>query len=1344
LRHALSALPRPGKARTLARPVELLEVRMNAEGLAPGTVLDRRFELERLAGAGGMGLVYRALDLATGQPAAVKVLLRSGDAARFAREVRLLEGVRHPAVVRYVAEGTLRDGAPYLAMEWLDGEELVARLERAPLTIEETVTLGQRVVGALVELHARGVLHRDLKPSNLFLCGGRVEEVKLLDFGIALPPDDPRRLTRTGTMIGTPGYMAPEQARGERDAGARADLFSLGCVLFECLAGRPAFTGAHVIALLAKVLLEEAPRVAALRPEVPEALADLIERLMQKDPEDRPADAGAVSVALSSITMGGPGIERAARSPIVEGLTAGEQRLLSVILVGAEPSRPQPPALAVDPAATLLAVTSSFATPLRAVAAAHGAALAPLADGTWVLALDGTGAATDRAAQSARCALATRRVVGDAPIVLAMGRGLSGARLPVGEVAERAARLLQRRTRGASVEIGIDELTAGLLDERFAIEGEGERLALHGERDALGEDARVFLGRASLCVGRERELRALEEAFDTCASEPCAQAVIVVGEAGVGKSRVRSELLRSLRARGGAMELWMARGDPSSAGSPFGQLGQALRRAAGVLDGEPVEARRRKLLARVGRHLGDDGQRVAELLGELSGTPFPDEGSPKLRAARHDPVLMGDQMRGAWVDFLDAECRAQPVLLVLEDLHWGDLPTIQYVDAALRLLTERPFLVVAFTRPDVEARFPGLWSRRSPVVIHLGGLSRRACVELARDALGDRAGAETLDRLWERSAGNAFFLEELLRAAVAGRGGDAPPTVLAVVQARIEGLGPEARRVLRAASVFGQRFWRGGVAALLGGAPVDGALAALVDDEVVTRSRDAKFPGETEYAFRHALVREAAYGMLTEADREVGHRLAAAWLTGAGEGSAIVLAECFERGGLRGEAATWYRRAAEQAFEGNDLALVLALAQRAMACAAEGPAFDARWHGELYLLQASANRFRGQAPEMQRCALDALARLPRGSAPFYRALEAVAHASCFLHDPERLEAASRELLAADLGPDPEDLDREATRELAVSYAVSLARTAGHGLLAGQTKLTGVLLRRSEGVARRIPDHTAVTAALERAQALEVHFTGDLGSRLGLHRSARAGFQAAGDARNACIEAGNIGSTYIMLGLREEAEHVLRDGLVEVDRLGLAGPRVNLKQDLGLAVGLQGRFAEGMALQEEAIALARESGMRSYEMSSRLYLARISLVAGDTARAERESRSLLEEPAAFAWHRATGFAVLSVAAAALGRRADALAAAQQAMEILASAGELEEGESFIRLAHAEALHAIGDARAAAAAVTEARADLLARAGKIADAELRRSFLDRVPENARILALAEELLGPPGVG
>ncbi len=440
---------------------------------------------------------------------------------------------------------------------------------------------------------------------------------------------------------------------------------------------------------------------------------------------------------------------------------------------------------------------------------------------------------------------------------------------------------------------------------------------------------------------------------------------------------------------------------------------------------------------------------------------------------------------------------------------------------------------------------------------------------------------------------------------------------------------------------------------------------------------------------------------------------------------------------MRGEAAAWFRRAAEHAFEGNDFARVLALAERAIACAAGDPAFDARWHGEVYLLEAAACRFRGQYREMLEHARGALARLPRGSAPFYRAVEAVAHASSLLHDLDWLDAASLELLATDLDPDLRDRDGEAARAVAASYAVALARTAGHGFLIGHAPWSAVLLRRSEDVVRRIPGDPAVTAALQRAQAFEIDARGDRSVILGLRVSVRALFQAAGDVRNACIEAANIGCVYVLLGAFVEAERVLRSALAEADWLGLAGLRASLMTDLGFAVAHLGRFAEGIALEEEAGALTRETGARNYEMASRCYLARIALMAGDAGRAERECRSLVDEPAPAA-DCARALAVLSAVAAAQGRPADALAAAQQAMDILASAGALDEGEALIRLAHAEALLAAGDTGGAAAALADARAGILERAGKIGDASFRRCFLERVPENARILALAEEVL------
>jgi serine/threonine protein kinase len=238
--------------------------------MEPADLLADRFEIEYRVQGGGMGAVFRARDRASGSPTAIKVIATSQDprGERFAREVQLLSELSHPAIVRYVAHGVTAVGAPFLVMEWLDGEDLRCRLARQPLSIGESVALAARVAEALGAAHARGIVHRDLKPSNLFLPEGRVDQVKVLDFGIA-HQEGLAQLTRTGTLIGTPGYMSPEQARSQEVVDARADVFALGCVLFECLTGSRPFEGDTAIAILGKLLFEEAPRLSALWPEVP-------------------------------------------------------------------------------------------------------------------------------------------------------------------------------------------------------------------------------------------------------------------------------------------------------------------------------------------------------------------------------------------------------------------------------------------------------------------------------------------------------------------------------------------------------------------------------------------------------------------------------------------------------------------------------------------------------------------------------------------------------------------------------------------------------------------------------------------------------------------------------------------------------------------------------------------------------------------------------------------------------------------------------------------------------------------------------------------------------------------
>lgn len=804
-----------------------------------------------------MGVVFHARDEQDGGDVAVKLLSGASpdDARRFLREGKILAALDHPSIVRYVAHGQSADGQLYLVMEWLEGEDLAHRLARGPLSVEDTIVLGARVADALSGAHAEGIVHRDVKPSNILICDWDRRDVRVVDFGIARGAFTSHALTRSGALLGTPSYMAPEQA-SSAPVGPFTDLFALGCVLFECLTGTPAFSGDTVMAVLAKVLFADAPAVSALRHGVPPALEEIITGLLAKDPERRPEDATRVASGLRSI-----GSEQTPVAPASRTIGELERRVVSVV-VGASPL-----------SATADTELSAPDDPLASLDPGSGAQVRVLPDGSVVSLFRGAVAA-DEAVKAVRYALRLRGMRPELAFAVTTGRAVTGASLPAGDAIDRAVDLVGGAASGLVL---LDEATAELVAEQVhVVEGEGGREARMVCSESGGSQ-RLVLGKRTSFVGRRRELAFLRATLEDCEEHGVARAVLVTAPAGLGKSRLRRELLSGLQDGPWLGRAWVARADGSVEPGPLELIASLVRSAA---EGSPASGApdQPDLVAHLAEILGSEQRDlVSTFLAELAGFEPPVGSHPGLAAARADPTLMAAQVTSALDAWLGAETRLGPVLLVLEDIHWADAESMEVVDRWLSQLCERPLMVVGLARPELWERFGELWRSHDVSEIKLPPLGRRACERLVRQVVSE-VDVSDLGELVGACEGNPLLLEELLRARAAGA--TARPQLAALIETRLAKLPSEHRRVLRAASIIGERFSVEGLAriAQAGAEMVERVLEGAASEELLVRSAGGMGELDGIWAFRHAVVRDVAYAMLPADDRTAGHRAVADWL----------------------------------------------------------------------------------------------------------------------------------------------------------------------------------------------------------------------------------------------------------------------------------------------------------------------------------------------------------------------------------------------------------------------------------------------------------------------------------
>jgi len=887
----------------------LTELAADASERMIGRVLGGQYRIEGHLGSGGFGDVYRAVQEKTGQTVALKLLKpRYGKGAptmerqlaRFRREMRVGAELHHPHIVRLIDSGETERGLLFSVFEYVPGATLAELLrEKGALPVRTAVELMTQVLDALVCAHGKGVIHRDLKPSNIMVSTtGSRPQITVLDFGISafldgVLIDEFRILTMTREVLGTPAYAAPEQLRGETPS-AKSDLYAWGLVLLECITGRRAFDGASPMEVAHRQLsTEPVPLPERLQSHW---LGTMIRWVTEKDVSSRAGEASLVMEHLGQKRMLGDLVdghgylidddrsraELASPAAITQANTGsvspGERRQVTALCcaISLGPTNPSVRPEELDQAlgdAHLLCVQ---------VATRFGGTPAGNLGGQVLIYFGFPRASDTDARRSAIVALEIaaeirrRNERSTIPlelragihtgVVTTMAREMRPSSPVFGVTPGRAVQLaLEAPAQAIVVSAETHAYVAHSFELEPAASSRGETIfRLLAERRVGPADGGT---RRSPFVGRDAELGALISAWQS-ARRGQGGAILIRGDAGLGKSRLARELRQRFEETGAP---WLeARCLPELQNTPLHPLVDLVVHEIKGGAAAPLEKARR-LDARLGE-LGLSPEAMMPLLCPWLGIPLP----PPYLPATSSPQRQKTLALAALADFIIALAEAHSSPILIEDLHWSDPSTRELVELLARRMSQTRSLLILTCRPGVSLSLP----RQGADMLDLKPLSRAQVLQIVAGSGHQRGFSATLaEEVVQRSDGIPLFVEEMVRflketATPDERdqdpAGEVPRTLRDLLTGRLDRLGA-AKETAQIASVIGREFdyrllsavVRGDEAALLAD------IEKMVSAEILVRRRHVDSP---VYAFRHVLIRDAAYETLLDRNRQGLHR----------------------------------------------------------------------------------------------------------------------------------------------------------------------------------------------------------------------------------------------------------------------------------------------------------------------------------------------------------------------------------------------------------------------------------------------------------------------------------------